>query len=108
MSKHDDDDYNFSSEGTEPYPNLYLDKQRLLGIGALVVRDTGIEYLYPIEYLETVVGQYTHFLADPDILPSHRERANRNLDGYIFELAFRDGVYDDTLENIMEESNEQS
>jgi hypothetical protein len=82
----------FTTEGKEPYPDLHLDRQKLVQIGD----ETAQGYVYTTEYIEERVGFYTRYLANLSILKHHREQADRNLDGYIFELAFRDGIYDAT------------
>ena len=83
----------FTSEGHDPYPNFHLDREKLLGATDL-----------PIEYLEAQVGFYTRYLGRTGIMESHRRRANANLDRYIFELACRDGVYDEVTNKLEDET----
>jgi hypothetical protein len=79
------------SSGSEPYPDFHLDRQKLIEIGA----ETIAGYVYSTEHIENQVGFYTRYLQRKDIMTSHRERANQNLDRYMFELAYREGVYAD-------------
>jgi hypothetical protein len=91
----------FTPEGREPYPDIYTDSKVLFAIGDMMLRKGQPVYIYDADYLELKTDQYGRFLQRVDIMPSHRERADRNLDGYIFELAWREGVYAST--NKLEE-----
>ena len=84
----------FTGEGFDQYPAMHVDRQKLWAIGDMVLSSSGaVEYVYPTEYIEAQVNLYGRTLQRDDLLPSHRIRADRILDGYIFELAYRDGVY---------------
>lgn len=73
----------FASGGFEEFPPLYFDNRDIATISE-----------WPTEVLEERVHQYGQFLSKPQ-MPRATATANRILDHMIFELAFRDGVYDE-------------
>lgn len=89
----------FTSAGHDTYPNIHIDREVLTSIGDMALGN----YVYTTEYLELKTDEYGRFLQRTDILPNHRTRADRNLDGYIFELAYREGVYDEITNKLEDE-----
>lgn len=75
----------FTGEGFAPFPSLYADEKRIREAAELST-----------EVLERFVNEYGHFLSKPQ-MPRATATANRILDHMIFELAYRDGVYDETI-----------
>ena len=73
----------FSSQGFESFPSLYADEQQVAEFSE-----------WSTEVLEARVHQYGHFLSTPQ-MPRATETANRIMEHLLFELAYRDGVYDE-------------
>lgn len=76
-------DSGFTTEGFITLPHFQADELRI---------DTIAET--PIELLESRSTEYSQFLAG-EIMPRARAASNRILNHLIFELAYRDGVYDE-------------
>lgn len=73
----------FTSSGYESFPSLHVDNKLVAEFSS-----------WPIENLEHRVNEYTAFLQRPDLMPRAREQAERVREHILFELAYRDGVYD--------------
>ena len=76
----------FTTEGYESFPSLYQDTQRLHEVGE-----------WPYDVLENRVNEYGAFLTRQDLMPRAKATANRLLDHYLFELAYRDQVWDEVI-----------
>lgn len=74
----------FVPSGFETFPNLYAD-DKLVGEFSLLDR----------KIIELKLSEYTVFLQRTDIMERARGTAERVRDHLIFELAYRDGVYDE-------------
>jgi hypothetical protein len=74
----------FTGEGFAPFPNTYEDNKR---IGACSTLSDQI--------LEDKCKEYVLFVQRKDIMPRAVSIAGRILDHVMFELAFRDGIYDE-------------
>ena len=72
----------FSSSGFESFPSLYADSKLVAEFSE-----------WSTEVLEARVHQYGHFLSQEQ-MPRATETANRIMEHLLFELAYRDGVYD--------------
>lgn len=72
----------FIPGGFESFPSLHTDNQRV-----------GEFSEWSTEVLEERVHQYGHFLSK-DQMPRATATANRIMEHLLFELAYRDGVYD--------------
>lgn len=75
----------FASQGHESFPSLQSDNDRV-----------GEFSEWSNENLEARVWQYGHFLSTEQ-MPRATKTANRILDHLLFELAYRDGVYDEYI-----------
>lgn len=73
----------FTGEGFESFPSLYADSKLVSEFSE-----------WPTENLEARVHQYGQFLSK-ERMPRATATANRILDHLLFELAYRDGVYDE-------------
>lgn len=73
----------FGSGGFERLPSLHIDNKRV-----------GEFSEWTIDRLEELVNKYGQFLSKPQ-MPRATETANRILDHLLFELAHRDGIYDE-------------
>jgi hypothetical protein len=73
----------FIPGGFESFPSLYADTKQVAEFST-----------WSTEVLEERVNQYGHFLSTPQ-MPRATETANRILDHLLFELAYRDGIYDE-------------
>lgn len=75
----------FGSQGFETFPSLQPDNKLV-----------GEFSTWTIDVLEARVHQYGHFLSK-EPMPRAKATANRVLDHLLFELAYRDGVYDEYI-----------
>jgi hypothetical protein len=73
----------FTTEGFESFPNIYVDNLQTHEFST-----------WNRAVLEARVMQYGTFLQQSDLMPRAKEGANRVMDHLLFELAWRDGVYD--------------
>lgn len=73
----------FASQGFEPFPSLYADSQLISKFSE-----------WPTEVIEARVTEYGQFLSKPQ-MPRATATGNRILDHLIFELGYRDGIYDE-------------
>jgi hypothetical protein len=71
---------------TNPTPNVYSDSKRL-----------GQFSEWDAEMLEARTMQYGEYLQTPDLMPRARLGADRVLNHLLFELAWRDGIYEGEL-----------
>jgi hypothetical protein len=53
-------------------------------------------YIYTTERLEAVILEYANFLRREDIMPRAAASAEAIIERSLFELAYRDGIYDET------------
>ena len=74
----------FTGDGFEGMPSIYQDN--------LQVR---LFSTWERQVLEDRVTEYGHFLQREDLMPRARQGADRVMTHALFELAFRDGVYDE-------------
>lgn len=84
----------FSGSGFETFPSLHADTAKITVFAEM---DT--------EILERLANEYTDFLARGNLMPRAEKTANRILDHVLFEMAYRDGIYDEYL-NLEEVTNE--
>ena len=68
-----------------PFPPLFTDAQRVREIAE-----------WPQEILEEKAMLYGQFLCE-DLMPRAKEQADYIMENVLFELAYRDGVYDEVL-----------
>lgn len=73
----------FATQGFAPFPDCYHDNLRVGSFSDL--SDGGLDYL---------TDEYGRFAQRTDIMPRARTAANRILDHLLFELAYRDGIYE--------------
>ena len=78
----------FTGEGFKPFPNTHSDLQE----ASKVVE-------WDDARLERKVHEYGHFLTRDDIMERARKTGALILDRLMFELACRDGIYDDYRED---------
>lgn len=83
----------FSGNGFKPFPNTMADLKQVSNVEA-----------WSREHLEHKTNEYGAFLTREDIIPRAIAAGNLILDRLLFEMAYRDGVYDEFL--IKGESNE--
>lgn len=87
----------FIPGGYEAFPSLVSDSKRVGLLGDMRRNREGkLEYVYSTERIEELVMQYGHYLAN-NPMPRGKATAERILDHLLFELAYRDGVYDEIL-----------
>jgi len=72
----------FTGEGFASFPNTYEDNKRV-----------GSFSEWPQDILEARVNEYGAFLQRTDPMPRAQATANRVMEHLLFELAFRDGIY---------------
>lgn len=84
----------FQGEGFPDYPNLHLDKELTHRVVEL-----------PDEQLIYKLNQYGEFIGREGIMPKHREAANWILDRLLFDQAVRDGIYDDAINQRLEDES---
>lgn len=77
----------FSGSGFETFPSLHADTAKITVFAEM---DKDI--------LERLANEYTDFLARENLMPRAKATANRILDHVMFELAYREGVYAEYLE----------
>lgn len=77
----------FSGSGFETFPSLHADTAKITVFAEM---DKDI--------LERLANEYTDFLARENLMPQAKATANRILDHVMFELAYREGVYAEYLE----------
>lgn len=77
----------FTGSGKEHFPHFYADTQKIAVFAEMEK-----------EILERLCDEYTQFLSRDNIMPRAETTANRILDHIMFELAYREGIYDDYLE----------
>ena len=77
----------FTGSGFETFPHLYADTKK---IEVFAEMDK--------EILERLANEYTEFLSRERLMPRAEATANRVLDHVMFELDFREGIYDEYLE----------
>jgi hypothetical protein len=82
----------FTTQGNAPFPDCYHDNLHVKDFSAMS-RD-GLEYK---------TNEYGAFAQRDDLMPRARQAADRILEHLIFEMAYRDGVYDDVLNQKLEE-----
>lgn len=85
----------FTGNGFESFPALYHDTERLHSVTE-----------WPTDMLDERMMQYGKFL-DGDTMPRAKQTATRILDHLLFEAACRDGVYDNDLRPMEDETCEQ-
>lgn len=73
----------FTPQGFESMPSIYSDS-----------RDIGNVSELANEVLDAKTMEYGRFLQSPDIMPRAKQSAERIINHLLFELAWRDGVYD--------------
>lgn len=83
----------FSGEGFRPFPNLYYD---LMRTGEYAMENPDGTYIYTADRLEAVILEYANFLRREDIMPRATATAEAIIERSLFELAYRDGIYDET------------
>lgn len=74
----------FSSEGHDSFPNFYADRESAKEVAT-----------WEADRLNYKIGQYTEFIVNGDPMPRALKAANTIIDLLMFELAYRDGVYDE-------------
>jgi hypothetical protein len=74
----------FSTEGFESFPSLYADNKRTAELSE-----------WTIQMLEERASQYVAFLQRDDLMPRAKAQADRMLDHMLFELQYRDGLYNE-------------
>lgn len=79
----------FATEGYEAVPNLYNDNKYL------VERVSGLDD----DVLDAKIIEYTSFLKS-DALPHHRTQAERFLTHVMFEVQYRNGLFDEYIESV--------
>jgi len=72
----------FNGEGFASFPNTYEDNKA-----------AGIFSDWPQDVLEARVTEYGAFLQRTDLMPRAQATANRVMEHLLFELAWRDGIY---------------
>ncbi len=77
----------FSGSGFETFPSLHADTAKITVFAEM---DKDI--------LERLANEYTDFLARENLMPRAKATANRILGHVMFELAYREGVYAEYLE----------
>lgn len=77
----------FTGNGFETFPSIHVDNKRVAEFS---------EWTTPV--LEEHTSQYAAFLQRDDLMPRARAQAERVLDHLLFELAYRDGIYDEFIE----------
>lgn len=77
----------FSGSGFETFPSLHADTAKITVFAEM---DKDI--------LERLANEYTDFLARENLMPQAKATANRILGHVMFELAYREGVYAEYLE----------
>ncbi len=77
----------FSGSGFETFPSLHADTAKITVFAEM---DKDI--------LERLATEYTDFLSRENLMPRAKATANRILDHVMFELAYREGVYAEYLE----------
>lgn len=82
--------------GDESLPNIYYD---MLRTGEYAFENPDGSYLYTSERLEAVILEYANFLRRDNVMPRAEDSANTIIDRTLFELAFRDGIYDEPTED---------
>jgi len=85
----------FTSEGFESFPNTYMDNKHISGISTM-----------PDSVLERKTYEYGAFLQRTDIMDRARAIGDRILNHLLFELAYRDGIYNEFLEDSYERVTE--
>lgn len=89
----------FAGEGFKPFPNTHAD--------TLSLRDIANETIWPTENLERKVHEYGQFLNREDIMIRARTVGGRILTHLIEEIAHREGVYDDCLEEKIKKNEDE-
>ena len=79
----------FSSEGYESFPSIYADTKLIHEFGAL-----------DRQILEDRLTTYIQFLKRDDLMPRARDNASRIREHLLFELMYRDGLFDDENEAV--------
>ena len=82
----------FTSKGGEVFPNTHSDLQYIHTVAE-----------WNDEQLDHKVNEYGQFLQRTDLMPRAIKAANFIMDRLIFELAYRDGVYDPIVEKVEDE-----
>lgn len=82
----------FTSEGFTPFPDCYHDNLRVATFSGLT--DKGLDHY---------VSEYGQFLQRTDIMVRARVAGERVLDHLLFELGYRDGIYDDYINPKVED-----
>jgi len=82
----------FTTEGFAPFPNTYEDNLRVASFSALT--DAGLDHK---------VNEYGRFLQRTDLMQRARTAGERVLDHLLFELAYRDGIYDEYISERIED-----
>lgn len=82
----------FTSQGGEVFPNTYSDLQTISEVAE-----------WPIERLNHKANEYGKFLLREDLMPRALKAANFIMDRLLFEMAYRDGVYDPIINKVEDE-----
>lgn len=77
----------FSPEGTLPFPGMYSDEMQTHEFST-----------WPQVPLEELHQEYFRFLGRADVMPTHRQRAERIMGHIIFELTWRGMQESDEVE----------
>jgi len=85
----------FTGDGFVSFPNLHGDKEDIHSVAE-----------WSDEKLEYKTNQYGVFIQREDIMPRGRALGNWILDYCIFELAYRDGVYNVYTSDIQKMEDE--
>jgi hypothetical protein len=83
----------FMGDGFEPMPALYHDTKRLHHVAE-----------WPQEMLDERLTEYGQFLQKENLMPRAEATANRTMNHLLFEAAFRDGIYDNDLRKVEDET----
>jgi len=75
----------FASQGQASFPPIYEDSK--------VLGDFSDEQRWPTRKLEGRLNRYLEFLNHDDPMPRAREGARRIVEHIMFELLYREGVY---------------
>lgn len=89
----------FTGNGFESMPALYHDGKRIIELAN--------EDRWPQPMLDERLMEYGQYTQKPDLMPRARLAANRILNHLLFEAACRDGVYDNDLRPMEDETCEQ-